>query len=437
MPQIKFDRELFNDFVYNYILFNESRYLVERGSAGSGKSVGAAQKIIMRTVSERNHRFVLTRKFGNTIRKSQYKLLCDYIRNYNLTELFNIRDTDMTITCPSTSSEIIACGVDEPEKIKSLADPTGIWYEEPTELTPQEFRQMSLRLRGDREFYKQEILTFNPISEMHWIRDEFFPPEIEQAVNGNWKEGQGGSATMIKYLDVGGGKKVPFQSTMVHSTYMDNKFIDDEYKAILLDLKDKDPYFYQVYCLGQWGVMGELVFHRPWEIKTEFPEEFDYTMYGFDWGYHHPSALVKVGIKDTEYYVQEKLYQNKTTRENLIRQIAEEGLIEDTNDIIFYDSAEPELKEIFDDYKLNARPSMKGKNSVMAGLDYMKNAKIYSHPENINLNKELQTYKWAVDKDEKPIEGKVLKINDDCIDAARYPIYTHSRLSEPRVGFSN
>ena len=73
----------------------------------------------------------------------------------------------------------------------------------------------------------------------------------------------------------------------------------------------------------------------------------------------------------------------------------------------------------------------------MAGIDFMKNAKIYSHIENVNLNKELQTYKWAIDKDEKPIEGKVLKIHDDCIDAVRYPIYTHSRFVTPRVGFIN
>ena len=434
MPQIKFDREIINDFVYNHILFNESRYLVERGSAGSGKSVGAAQKIIVRMTSERNHRFVLVRKFGNTIRKSQYKLLRDYIRNYNLNELFHFRDTDMTISCPSTSSEIIACGVDEPEKIKSLADPTGIWYEEPTELTPQEFRQMSLRLRGEREFYKQEIMTFNPISENHWIRDEFFPPVIEDTLNSNWVEGKGGSATMVKYMKVG-GKLIPFVSTMVHSTYMDNKFIDDEYKAILLDLKDKDPYFYQVYCLGQWGVMGELVFVKPWQILKSFPEKFDHVMYGFDWGYHHPSTLMKIGIKDTEYFVLEKMHQNKTTREDLIKMIAEENLIEDRSDIVYYDSAEPELKEIFDKYGFDARPSLKGAQSVVAGIDFMKSVKIYSHVENLNLNKEQQTYKWAIDKDEKPIEGKVLKINDDCIDAVRYPMYTYSRLSEARVGF--
>ena len=434
MPAIKFDRNIFNNFIYNYMLFCTSRYLVTKGSAGSGKSVGAAQKIIVRMLSERNHRFVLVRKFGNTIRKSQYKLLRDYIGHYNLTDLFNFRDTDMTITCPSTNSEIIACGVDEPEKIKSLADPTGIWYEEPTELTPQEFRQMSLRLRGDREFYKQEIMTFNPISETHWIRDEFFPPVIEDKLNSSWVEGEGAKATMVKWMNAG-GKKIPFESTMVHSTYMDNAFIDDEYKAILLDLKDKDPYFYQVYCLGQWGVMGELVFPKQWEILKEFPEEFDHVMYGFDWGYHHPSTLVKIGIKDNEYYVKELMYQNKTTREDLIKMIVEEQLISDLSDILYYDSAEPELKEIFDKYGIDARPSLKGKQSVVSGIDFMKTITIYSHVENTNLNKEQQTYKWAIDKDEKVIEGKVLKIHDDFLDAIRYAIYTYSRLVTARVGF--
>ena len=428
MSKIEFAPDLFNDFILNKAFPCQSKYLVLKGGAGSGKSHGIAQKIIVRLLEEDGHRAVLTRKVGNTIRKSQYKLVVDYILKYGLSDYFDIRDSDMTIKCPTTSSEILAVGIDEPEKIKSLADPTMIWFEEPTELTSQEFRQMCLRLRGNTKYYKQAMLTFNPITEFHWLRDEFFPPKIEEVIR------EKGIATMVRKRNIR-GREVSVTSTMIHSTYQDNKFIDDEYMAELEDLASKDPYFYDVYCNGNWGVVGELVFNKPWPILREFPEEFDEIIYGFDWGYHHPSVLTKIGIRDKKYYVYERLRINKTTKEEIVATIKEQNLIEDRNDVVYYDSAEPELKDIFEKYGFFSKPSLKGNNSVLAGIDFMKTQEIFSHIDNTELNKELQTYKWQVDKDGQPIEGKVLKIHDDGVDATRYPIYTHAKTHFPRVAF--
>lgn len=427
-PQINFAKDIFNDFIYDHALFNESRYLVLKGGAGSGKSYGAVQKLLVRALSEERHRIVMTRKVSNTIRKSQYKLIGDCIKMYGLEDLFDIRDSDMTITVPSTKSEFIAVGIDETEKIKSLADPTIIWFEEPTELLPSEFRQMNLRLRGNTQYYKQAILTFNPIHEFHWLREEFFSPQVEQALKNKM------AVTTLRRMKVR-DKLIPFYSTMIHSTYLDNKFIDDEYAAILEELKYKDPYFYEVYCLGNWGVLGELVFSRPWTILTEFPQEFDKVFYGFDWGYHHPSTLMKIGVKDGRYYIYEKFFGNKVERDVLIKKFAEENLIEDRTDIVYYDSAEPELQSIFDKYGFYAKPALKGNNSVIAGIDLMKSVEIFSHADNSHLNKELQTYKWEVDKNGQPIEGKVLKVFDDCIDATRYGIYSDSQFHEVKTAF--
>ena len=145
--QIDFRKEIFNDVFYP-LLHNESRYLVLYGGAGSGKSEFAGQKILYRMLSEKNHRFILVRKVGKTIRNSQFKLLKDQIVRYGLQDYFEIRETDMRIMCPLTQSEILSVGLDDKEKIKSLAQPTSIWYEEISELEMQDFRQMSLRMRG-------------------------------------------------------------------------------------------------------------------------------------------------------------------------------------------------------------------------------------------------------------------------------------------------
>lgn len=430
IPKIEFPEELFNDYVLTDILPCSSRYLVSKGGAASGKSRGFAQKCVIRLLGEENHRLILTRKVGNAIRKSSYKEILDTINMWGLKDYFDVRDSDMFIRVPATGGEILAVGVDEPEKVKSLASPTMMWHEEPTELSPQEFRQLSLRMRGDTPYYKQEMLSFNPISELHWLRNEFFPPEIEQALKIKR------SATMVRKRSVA-GREVSISSTMVHSTYQDNRFLDDEYVAMLEDLREKDPYFYNVYCLGNWGVLGEIIFNKPWTILKEFPEEFDKVIYGFDWGYHHPSSLMKVGVRDNQYYVYEKYYNNKKTKEEIVSEIKDKNLIENKYDVVYFDSAEPELKDIFEKYGFFAKPSLKGNNSVLAGIDFMKTQTIFSHVDNIHLNKELQTYKWQVDKDGNPIEGKVLKINDDCVDAVRYPIYTDAKTHFPRVAFLN
>ena len=79
----------------------------------------------------------------------------------------------MTITAPN-GSEIIFIGLDNSEKIKSIAGITSIWIEEATELTLQDFNQLDLRLRGETGLHKEVIFTFNPISDTHWIKKRFY-----------------------------------------------------------------------------------------------------------------------------------------------------------------------------------------------------------------------------------------------------------------------
>jgi hypothetical protein len=68
----------------------------------------------------------------------------------------------------------------------------------------------------------QITMTFNPISEDHWIKKRFFDGNFEDV-------------------------------TTIHTTYLNNKFLDEEYKTVLLSYKDVDYKYYQVYALGEWG----------------------------------------------------------------------------------------------------------------------------------------------------------------------------------------
>ena len=74
------------------------------------------------------------------------------------------------------------------------------------------------------------ILSFNPISITHWLKKRFFDVRDPRA-------------------------------TTHRSTYRDNRFLTPEAVRTLEAFRDTDPYYYQVYCLGEWGVTGKTVFN--------------------------------------------------------------------------------------------------------------------------------------------------------------------------------
>lgn len=210
------------------LYFDKNRYLVLWGGAGSGKSVFAAQKLIVRSLAEPGHKLLVVRKVAKTLRHSTFSLLRETISDWNLSNLFNINKTEMEITCLNGNS-IIQVGIDDPEKLKSIHGITGVWVEEASELDERDFDQLDLRLRGKTKHYKQIIVTFNPVIITHWLKGRFFD------------------------------KPKKNMHTM-HSTYLDNRFIDDDYRALLESYKETDEYYYTVYCLGQWGTTGKTIF---------------------------------------------------------------------------------------------------------------------------------------------------------------------------------
>lgn len=208
---------------------NNDRYLVLMGGAGSGKSVFAGQKILDRLVHEPKHKILIVRKVAKTIRESCFAQLVSQAREYYPEQEWILNRTDMKIVCPASGGEIIFTGCDDVEKLKSIHSIDSVWIEEASELTRDDFLQIDLRLRGETATYKQIILTFNPISLLHWLKAEFFDRNRSSC-------------------------------TTSRTTFLDNRYIDDTYRNTLESMQDRDPYFYQVYCLGNWGHIGRGVF---------------------------------------------------------------------------------------------------------------------------------------------------------------------------------
>ena len=224
------------------LIDNTDRFLILKGSAGSGKSIFAAKKIIYRCLTESHHRHLVLRKVAKDIEESIFKEIIKVLIDWELPH--QVRRHPFKIWFDG--SEILFVGLDDKERIKSIADITSITMEEMTEFTEDDFDQLNLRLRGDLPYYKQTIGMFNPISEDHWIRKRFF------------------------------NKPQELPTTLHESNYKDNPFLDEEYKKLLESYKDTNELYYQVYCLGDWGVI---------DTSNKFLYNFDSKAHVLECGY--------------------------------------------------------------------------------------------------------------------------------------------------------
>ena len=229
--QVTIPREAFNPLFRPYLTDNTHRYLILYGGAGSGKSVFAVQRFLYRLLTLPLCNVLVVRAVAATNRDSTYALFRQVISKWGLSELFSCKDSDLRISCANGNS-VIFKGLDDTEKLKSITFPKGeltdIWIEEASEVLEEDFNQLDVRLRG-KGAHKQMVLTFNPVSVLHWLKLRFFDRKDPRAL-------------------------------VLKSTYKDNQFLDEDYKRTLEGYKDTDPYYYSVYCLGEWGVLGQTIF---------------------------------------------------------------------------------------------------------------------------------------------------------------------------------
>lgn len=219
MINVSISKQVFNDKYLKY-LNNEDRYLLFYGGGSSGKSYYIVQRYIYKLLNQKMNLLVV-RQTGNTNRNSTFALFKQIIKQWNLSQLFKINESDLRIKC-SNGNEIIFSGLDDTEKLKSVTfengELTDIWVEEATECKEEDINQLKVRLRGGKS-KKQMVLSFNPVNINHWIKKHFIDSGL---------------------------------ATICHSTYKDNKFLTEDDKNTLENFKNTDIYYYNVYCLGQW-----------------------------------------------------------------------------------------------------------------------------------------------------------------------------------------
>lgn len=379
---------------------SKKRYIALKGSAGSGKSVDTAQQYLIRLLKDKGRNLVCIRKSDVTNRDSTYAELTGAIYRLGLDKYFECRLSPLQIRCIN-GNMIIFRGVNDEkqrEKLKSITFQKGkltdVWIEEATELTQSDFEIIDDRLRGNLpsgQFY-QIKMTFNPVNKNHWIKKQFFDRQDENTLT-------------------------------CHSSYLDNRFIDDAYKARMQRRKEVDPDGYRIYGLGDWGEIGGLVL-KNWEAKeiSRDANDYDDVAIGQDFGFNHANAILQLGIKDDDIYILKEIYVYEKDTSEIID-------IADKMDLVgkmWCDSAEPDRIKTWKKAGYKAEPVTKekttGQKYQATQIDWLKRRKIYIHPSCVNTMREIEQWKWKRDEQSGKYLDEPVPFFDDAMAALRYGI---------------
>lgn len=380
---------------------SKRRYIIMKGSAGSGKSVDTAQHYILRLMQDKGRNLVCIRKSDVTNRDSTFAELTGAVNRLGLDKYWSVRLSPLQLTCIN-GNQIIFRGMNDEgqrEKLKSITFPKGkltdVWIEEMTELTQQDFEIIDDRLRGqlpDNLFY-QIRCTFNPVSKNHWIKKVFFDVQDDDILTH-------------------------------HSTYLDNRFIDEAYKRRMKRRKRVDPDGYRVYGLGDWGTVSGLILQN-WEVKdiSQDLNDYDDISIGQDYGYNHANAILLLGMKDGDIYILKELYLYEKVTSEIIK--LAEGIFPKDR-IMYCDSAESDRtaewqKAGYEAVKVKKEKTTDKKYQATQ-IDWLKGRNIYIHPSCTNTLKEIDQWRWKKNEQTGEYLDEPIPFFDDAMSALRYGI---------------
>ncbi len=399
----------------------DSRIQIYFGGSSSGKSVFLAQRDVYK-ILKGGRNILVCRQLKTTLRGSVIQEINKVISDWGMSHLFDINKTDGTITCIANDYQIVFVGLDDVEKLKSITPKKGVFtdirIEEATETEYKAYKQLKKRLRGKAAGLKKTItFSFNPILQTHWIYETFF--------------------SKLKWLD----NQTEYQDehiSILKTTYKDNlRFLEQD---DIDDLENEDDiYYYDVYTLGNWGILGETIF-KNWKYVNINDPECEYYLpenqrtnrrNGGDFGFGgHPAAITCIHLDKMrkQIYFFDEFYMRGLTNQEL----AVEAIRMTGKDLSTWDSAEPKSIQELQIAGVNARGAKKGKDSVQFGVQWLQGYTLIIDVNCINTKKEISTYHNKTNKD-----GEVLRIPVDkdnhLIDAARYALEDDMIIQEVQV----
>ena len=372
--------------VYQHLVNSEKKIVIEQGGTRSGKTYNIILWIIFEYCTRNNDKVItICRKSFPSLRAT---VLRDFISILQANSLYSEKYHN------KSNSEYYLFGnlvefisLDQPQKIRGRKRDL-LFINEGNELFFEDWQQLIFRTQ------ERIVLDFNPSDEYHWIYDKVIPRE---------------------------------DCDFFKTTYLDNPFVEDSIIKEIERLRDTDEQYWQIYGLGERAASRSTIFKYT-EVNI-IPQEAELVAYGMDFGYtNDPTTFVSVYTQGLNLYVKEHLYKTQMTTQDINLFLKAEELL---GKPIYADNAEPRLISELRKMGHNIAPSIKGRDSINAGIDLLKRYKINVLSSSTNAISEFRNYKWKEDK-----AGMLINTPEDkhnhIIDSCRYA--TYSILSSPNFG---
>ena len=364
--------------VFTQFIESDKRINVFQGGTRSGKTYNIVTAWLYKLCQENNKVLTVCRETMPSLKNTVFRDFIEIMYKMGIYDPNNLSKGEMTYKLGTNLIEFR--NLDDDQKVRG-AKRDYLYINEANEISYPIWKQLLFRTKS------KIVLDYNPSDEFHWIYDDVIPRD---------------------------------DCDFFKSTYLDNPFLPEEQVKEIERLKNIDPNYWRVYGLGERG-MSEASIYSNWELTDE-PKPQGYNVYGLDFGFNDPNALIDVVLVDCEepyIWVDELIYKSKLTTPELVSEMKELGITR--TDTIFGDNSRPEtIQEIYN-CGFNIKPCVKGRGSVKSGIDWIKRYKVKVTKRSINMIKEFRSYKWKVDKNERILDEPV-DLNNHALDAVRYSL---------------
>lgn len=357
IPKIKVALESYKAYKEGY------RIIVNQGGTRSGKTYTLNQLLIALALKEKCTISITSVAFPH-LRRGAMRDWRQIMENSGLYDANSHIRTEQVYNYPN-GSYIEFFSADNNLKVRGPGRDI-LFFNEANLTSFDTFTQLMLRTR------KAIFIDFNPADEFHWIYDSILTRP---------------DAYFIK------------------STYKDNPYLPPEQVREIENLKNVDENFWRIYGEGERG-HSEGVIYTHWKPYSAIPDGS--SVFGLDFGYNNPTALVRVRENDKNLYASEEIYQTHLTNQDLIPMIKQ---IVKPHETIYCDTAEPARIEELKRAGIKALPANK---DVKAGILFLKSRGLFIDQTSVNLMKEIKSYKYMGQKKNKNEPEEPLKLNDHC-----------------------
>ena len=362
-------------FEKNYeAILGDKRFIINEGGSRSSKTYSLCQLMIIYCLQNNNKVVSVIRKTFPALRATVLRDFIEILREIGLykQEMHNKSEHIYTF---ANGSMVEFFSVDDEQKIRGRKRDIA-WCNEANELYFDDFTQLNMRTED------KLIFDYNPSDSASWLYE--LPAE---------------------------------ESIKIKSTYKDNPFLPDSIKAQIEDLARTDEALYQIYALGEKAISKSNIYSQ-WSFVAHRPSKFVKYVYGLDFGYNHPSALMRVYYCDNDIYIEPVIYESYLTTTMLIEKLATLG-IEQTVTIL----ADYSRPEIIQEMNIAGYYVQNANKVVKKGIDNLKTFGVICQDDKA-IRREYENYKWKKIGDF--ITDEPVKLFDDAMDAIRYAT-THIR----------